>query len=55
MEQVHGLQSGRESRQDVVQNDKISLGDIAPEGGWGGVYTYQKGVYTYHQPKKEWS
>ena len=33
MEQVNGLQCGRELRQDVVQNDKISLGDIAPKGG----------------------
>ena len=28
---------GGESRQDVVQNDKISLVDIAPEGEGGGV------------------
>ena len=32
MEHVNGLHGGRESRQDVVQNDKISLGDLAPEG-----------------------
>ena len=38
MEQVFGLQSSRESRQDVVQNDKISLGDFAPRhySSWGG-------------------
>ena len=34
MEQVVGLRSGGESRQIVVQNDKIALSDIAPEG-WG--------------------
>ena len=38
MERVIDLQSGRESRQDVVRNDRISLGDFAPrhwlkEGG----------------------
>ena len=46
MKQVFGLRSSGELRQDVVQNDKIFLGDIAPEGGRGeGVeYRYQKGV-----------
>ena len=36
MGQVNGLRSGRESRQDVVQNDKISLGDIVLQGVRGG-------------------
>ena len=33
MKQVNGLQSDRDLRQIVVQNDKISLSDIAPERG----------------------
>ena len=36
---------GGELRQDVVQNDKSSLGDIAPRGG---ASTYQKGA-SIHQ------
>ena len=36
MKQVIDLQSGRELRQDVVRNDRFSLGGIAPERGGGG-------------------
>ena len=39
---------GRELRQDVVRNDRFSLGGIAPEVG--GVSLYQKGVSMYHHP-----
>ena len=47
MEQVFGLQSGGESRQDVVQNDRFSLGGIGPEGG---ASMYQKGASMYQEP-----
>ena len=43
-----------ELRQDMVQNDKISLGDIAPEkvvGGGGGVQVSKGGVHV-SPPKK---
>ena len=33
IEQVHDLHSDEKLRQIVMQNDKISLSDIAPEGG----------------------
>ena len=47
MEQVVDLQSGGELRQDVVRNDRFSLGGIAPEGGGGGrgVHVSKGGVH----------
>ena len=40
--------SGEELRQDVMQNDIISLSDVATEGG-GKVYIYQKGAFIHQQ------
>ena len=44
MEQVNSLHSGGESRRNVLQNDKISLSDLAPKGG-GGVQLSKGGVH----------
>ena len=41
--------SDEKLRQDVMQNDKISLSNIAPEREGEGVYIYQKGAFIHQQ------
>ena len=52
MGQVNGLRSDGESGLDVVQNDKIFLGDIAPdEGGVWDVQVSKGGVHVSPPPE----